>query len=101
MQKQKQRQTEYWKNILRVVSCPYQGQKMAFCMKSIFAVLWLISIPNGIFFHASRDYLIVLSYLTSVLLINLFVCRHHYHRWNDVVTAACLLYGEFYVFFHC
>ncbi len=100
MQKQKQRQTEYWKNILRVVSCPYQGQKMAFCMKSIFAVLWLISIPNGIFFHASRDYLIVLSYLTSVLLINLFVCRHHYHRWIDVVTAACLLVGVFYVFFH-
>lgn len=39
MQKQKQQQTEYWKNILRVVSCPYQGQKMAFWMKSIFAVL--------------------------------------------------------------
>ena len=100
MQKQKQQQTEYWKNILRVVSCPYQGQKMAFWMKSIFAVLWLISIPNGIFFHASRDYLIVLSYLTSVLLINLFVCRHHYHRWIDVVTAACLLVGVSYVFFH-
>lgn len=100
MQKQKQRQTEYWKNILRVVSCPYQDQKMAFWMKSIFAVLWLISIPNGIFFHASRDYLIVLSYLTSVLLINLFVCRHHYHRWIDVVTAACLLVGVFYVFFY-
>ena len=100
MQKQKQRQTEYWKNILRVVSCPHQDQKMAFWMKSIFAVLWLISIPNGIFFHASRDYLIVLSYLTSVLLINLFVCRHHYHRWIDVVTAACLLVGVFYVFFH-
>ncbi len=100
MQKQKQRQTEYWKNILRVVSCPYQDQKMAFWMKSIFAVLWLISIPNGIFFHASRDYLIVLSYMTSVLLINLFVCRHHYHRWIDVVTAACLLVGVFYVFFH-
>ena len=73
---------------------------MAFWMKSIFAVLWLISIPNGIFFHASRDYLIVLSYLTSVLLINLFVCRHHYHRWIDVVTAACLLVGVFYVFFY-
>ncbi len=100
MQKQKQRQTEYWKNILRVVSCPYQDQKMAFWMKSIFAVLWLISIPNGIFFHASRDYLIALSYMTSVLLINLFVCRHHYHRWIDVVTAACLLVGVFYVFFH-
>ena len=100
MQKQKQRQTEYWKNILRVVSCPYQDQKMAFWMKSIFAVLWLISIPNGIIFHASRDYLIVLSYLTSVLLINLFVCRHHYHRWIDVVTAACLLVGVFYVFFY-
>ena len=100
MQKQKQRQTEYWKNRLRVVSCPHQDQKMAFWMKSIFAVLWLISIPNGIFFHASRDYLIVLSYLTSVLLINLFVCRHHYHRWIDVVTAACLLVGVFYVFFH-
>lgn len=100
MQRQKQRQTEYWKNILRVVSCPYQDQKMAFWMKSIFAVLWLISIPNGIIFHASRDYLIVLSYLTSVLLINLFVCRHHYHRWIDVVTAACLLVGVFYVFFY-
>lgn len=100
MQRQKQRQTEYWKNILRVVSCPYQDQKMAFWMKSIFAVLWLISIPNGIFFHASRDYLIVLSYMTSVLLINLFVCRHHYHRWIDVVTAACLLVGVFYVFFY-
>ena len=100
MQRTKRLQTEYWQNVWRVLTCPYEDEKMALWMKIVFAGLWVVSIPNGLFFHAAGDYQMVIAYMAILLVVNLIVCRKHYHRWIDFVTSALLMLGVFYVYFH-
>ena len=83
-----------------VILCPYEDQTLAFYMKLAFTFIWAISIPNGLLYGASSDYIIALTVMVTVLILNMLFCHICYRRWIDFITYFILCLPVFYVFFH-
>ena len=91
---------KYANEFLQTIKCPYEDQILAFWMKIVFGFIWAISIPNGILYGASWDYLVALAVMVALLAGNMLICRKHYRRWIDVVTFLILSIPVFYVYYH-
>ena len=83
-----------------VILCPYEDQTLAFFMKLAFTFIWAISIPNGLLYGASTDYIIALAVMVAALILNILFCHICYRRWIDFITFFILYLPVFYVFFH-
>ncbi len=83
-----------------VILCPYEDQTLAFYMKLAFTFIWAISIPNGLLYGASSDYMIALAVMVTILILNMLFSHICYRRWIDFITYFILCLPVFYVFFH-
>ena len=87
-------------NFFNVIMCPYEDRTLAFWMKLAFTFIWAVSIPNGILYGVSSDYVIALSLMVLILILNMVLCHLYYRRWIDFVTFFALCIPVFYIFFH-
>ncbi len=80
--------------------CPYEDMSLAFWIKIVFGFIWAISIPNGIMYGAPKDYIITLSIMVTILLINIIVSLFYYRTWIDAIVCVILSIPVFYVYYH-
>lgn len=86
------------KDILEVLLCPYEDEKLAFYMKLVFGFIWAVSIPNGMYMGDGSDYIEALVSMVLVLSANILISKKYKQWWIDVVTFWILCAPVYYVF---
>ena len=86
--------------LIRVINCKYEDERLALWMKLSLGALWLISIPNGLLFGCKDiSYYTALIIMIIFTLINLTIDSKKLHHSLDILWYMLYTIPVLYVFF--
>lgn len=76
------------KDFLKIFFISYKDRTLAFWMKLVITVIWLLSIPLGLIYGAPANYFLVLG---AMILISLFTLTNELNEYNSLLELFVVL----------